>query len=322
MVGDMARRKKKAEINPESCSLPELCALVADYIVPFEDVAEYIENKTYASCMDGGFSETLAELSKLAAFFEKMPEKNEENCRDLADVYILIGEMHQYVDKFQESIPWFKKAAIVFDRSALPYHDLATSYIKLKDAANAVRSLEQEISLEPGNYFSIFRLVDFYEQQGQFDKVEDRLESILDRNPDNLRALHRLIVYYEEKHPDVDVELMRRRLLAIDKDFNEIETLIRAYHLCRGNRISDAMDFANAMIGKSPTVSMFHLLKAYLFGEIHQFSRKRTELVEFKKNCYGKMKFIENKLEEFEHIFGKKATAHLEKALMISYAYY
>jgi tetratricopeptide (TPR) repeat protein len=322
MVGDMARRKKKNEINPESCSLSELCALVADYIVPYEDIAEYIENKTYASCMNGGFSETFAELSQLAAFFEKMPEKNEENCRDLADVYILIGEMHQYVDKFQESIPWFNKAAIVFDRSAQPYHDLATSYIELKDSANAIRSLEQETALEPGNYFSIFRLVDLYEQQGQFGKVEESLERILERDPDNLRTLHRLIVYYEEKHPDVEVTLMRRRLLAIEKDFNEIEMLIRTYHLCRENRISDAFDFTNTMIGKSPAVSMFHLLKAYLFGEMHQFSRKRIELVEFKKLCFGKMKFMENKLEEFEHIFGKKATAHLEKTLMISYAQY
>jgi tetratricopeptide (TPR) repeat protein len=322
MVGDMSRRKNKNEMNPESCSLSELCALVADYIVPFEDVAEIIENKTYASCMNGGFSETFGELSHLAAFFEKMSEKNEENCRDLADVYILIGEMHQYVDKFQESIPWFNKAAIVFDRSAQPYHDLATSYIRLKDTANAIRSLEQETALEPGNYFSIFRLVDLYEQQGQFDKVENSIERVLERDPDNLRALHRLIVYYEEKHPDVDVALMRRRLLAIDKDFSEIETLIRVHHLCRGNRISDAMDFISAIIGKTPTNSMFHLLKAYLFGEMHQFSRKRIELFEFKKLCFGKMKFMENKLEEFEHIFGKKATAHLEKALMISYAQY
>ena len=314
-------RKKKSEINPATHTLPELCKLVTDYIIPFEDVAEFIESKTYAGYMNEGFLEARDELIQLAAFFEKMPEKNEENCRDLADVYILIGEMHQYVNKFQESIPWFKKAAVVSDRFALPYRDLATSYIELKDTANAVRSLEQEIALEPGNYFSIFRLVDLYELQGQFDKVEDCLKWILERNPDNIKALHKLITYYEEKHPDVGVELLRRRLLAIKKDFNEIETVMRVYHLCRDNRFSEAMEFVSAMVEKSPTVTMFHLLKAYLFGEMHQFSRKKTELAEFKKHCHGKMKFVENKLEEFEHIFGKKAVAHLKKALMISHTY-
>jgi tetratricopeptide (TPR) repeat protein len=312
-------KKKKVNINPENCTLAQLCGLVSEYIVPFEDVGEYIENKAYAGCMNGMFAEAVGELENLAAFFEKMPDKNEENCRDLADIYILIGEMHQYADTFRESIPWFKKAAVVFDRSALPYHDLATSYIELKDAANAIRSLVQEISLEPGNYFSILRLVDLYEAQGQFDKVEEGLKNILERNPDNIKALHKLITYYEEKHPDVDVELLRRRLLAIDRGFNEFETVIRAFHLCRENRLSEAMDFITAMIGESPNVIMFHLLKAHLFGEMHQFARKKAELAEFRKQCYGRDKFMENKLEEFEHVFGKKAVAHLGKTLIISH---
>jgi tetratricopeptide (TPR) repeat protein len=313
------RKKKTIEINPENCSLSELCGLVADYIVPFEDVAEYIQEKAYGSCMNGGFSGALSELEKMAEFFEKMPEKNEEDCRDLADIYILIGEMHQYVNKFRESIPWFKKAAVVFDRYALPYHNLATSYIELNDTGNAIRSLEQETTLEPGNYFSILRLVDLYEQQSQFDRAEDCLKKILERNPDNIKALHKLITYYEEKHPDIEVELMRRRLLAIEKDFNEIETVIRTYHLCRENRFADAMNFVTVKLDESPTVTMLHLLKAYVFGELHQFARKRKELAEFKKHCYGKLKFMENKLEEFEHVFGKKAVAHLGKTLMISH---
>jgi tetratricopeptide (TPR) repeat protein len=310
------------EISPEACSLPQLCELVIDYIVPFEDVAEYIEDKTYVSCMNGEFPLAFSELTQLAAFFEKMPDKNEENCRDLADIYILIGEMHQYVNKFQESIAWFQKAAVVFDRSAIPYHDLAISYIELGDAGNAIRSLEQETLLEPGNYFSVFRLIDLYEKEGQFEKIEECLKEILERDPTNIKALHKLVTFYEEKHPDVDVELMRRRLLAITKDYNEIETVIRAYHLCRAGRLSDAMDFVSIMVRQAPTVTMFHLLKAYIFGEMHQFSKKRTELAEFRKHCYGKSKFMENKLEEFEHVFGKKAVAHLEKALTISHEHH
>jgi tetratricopeptide (TPR) repeat protein len=315
-------KKKKTEFTPEVCSLPELCALVIDYIVPFEDVAEFIEDKTYASCIAGAFPDAFAQLTRLSSFFEKMPDKNEENCRDLADIYILIGEMHQYVNKFQESLAWFQKAAVVFDRSAIPYHDLATSYIELGDAGNAIRSLEQETLLEPGNYFSVFRLIDLYEKEGHYEKIEECLKEILERDPANIKALHKLVTFYEEKHPDVDVELMRRRLLAVDKDFNEIETVIRTYHLCRAGRFSDAMEFVSAMVRHSPTVTMFHLLKAYIFGEMHQFSKKRLELAEFRKHCYGKSKFMENKLEEFEHVFGKKAFAHLEKALTISHEHH
>ena len=84
----------------------------------------------------------------------KCRDKNDENSRDLADVYILIGEICQYVNKFRESVEWFKKAAVVADRYAVPFHNLPAAYMELGDRESAVRSLEQEIFLEPGNYFS------------------------------------------------------------------------------------------------------------------------------------------------------------------------
>ena len=312
-------KKKTEKINPGLCSLSELCGLIREYIVPFEDVAEFIEDKIYARCMSGECSKAIQELTRLADFFERMPDKNEENCRDLAEVYILIGEVHQYVRQFPESIDWFKKAAVVFDRYAAPYHNLATSYSEMGDTENAIRCLEQEIALEPGNYFSILRLVDLYEQEGKFDTAEEYLKKILERNPDNIKALHKLITYYEDKHPEVDVELMRRRLLSINKDFNEFEIVIRIFHLCKEKRFPDAIDFLTARIEAAPQASMMHLLAAHVYGELCQFSRKRKALLEFKKNCFGKMKFMENKLEEFEHVFGKKPVASIEKILMITH---
>ncbi|MGB7569995.1 MAG: hypothetical protein WBM07_19175 [Chitinivibrionales bacterium] len=302
----------------ENCSLSQLCSLISGYRVAFEDVADFIENKTYAFCTNGHYGLAVIELTKLARFFEEMPDKNDENCRDLADVYILIGEICQYVNKFKESIEWFSKAAIVADRYAVPYHNLATAYIELGDDASAIRSLEQEIVLEPGNYFSALRLADLYEQQGFNEKAETCLEKILERNPENIKALHKLITHYEEKHPEAGVELLRRRLLGIRKEFNEMEIVIRTFHLCKESRFAEALEFIAGEFKKSPAMSMLHLLKAHVLGETHQFSLKRRELIEFKKTCFGKMKFIENKLEEFKHIFGDKAVSRLEKILMIS----
>jgi tetratricopeptide (TPR) repeat protein len=310
--------KKNESIDFEQCSLHELCDLVNDYAVAFEDVAEFIEEKIYSLCSSDGDASPIAELTRLADFFELMPDKNEENCRDLANIYMLIGEVRQYVGQFPESIEWFKKAAIVFDRFAAPYHNLATSYGEMGDSLNAIKSLEQEITLEPGNYFSILRLVDFYEQSGQFDKAEEGLKKVLERDPDNIKALHKLIAYYEKRHPEAGVQLMRRRLIGVNKDFNEIEIVIRVFHLCMEKRFAEVIDFLNNRSAVSPNVSMVYLLLAHTYGELRQFTRKRKALVEFKKNCFGKMKFMGNKLEEFEHIFGKKAVTSIEKILMIS----
>jgi tetratricopeptide (TPR) repeat protein len=313
----MSKRKTK-QVNHDELTLSQLCELVKTMAVPFEDISEFIENRTYALCVDGACESATGELVKVTEFFEAMQNKNEENCRDLADIYILIGEVDQYVGRFKDSINWFKKASVVFDRYATPYHNLAISYIELGDIKNAIKSLVQETEIEPGNYFSRLKLADLYEQQGENKKVEDCLESLLSRNPENIQALHKLITHYEKNEPHVDVQLLRKRLVAIRKNFNEIEIVIRTYHLCVEKVPADALDFVNARISDNPAMTMLYLLKAFVLGELHQYSKKRKELIEFKQHCHGKKEFMMNKLEEFEHVFGKKAVTRLGKILIVT----
>jgi tetratricopeptide (TPR) repeat protein len=311
-------KKKLNTIQLESLELAGLCEAVSSMKVPFEDVSALIEDRTYSQCVNGSCDEPLADIKKLAHFFEIMEYKNEENCRDLADIYILIGEVDQYVGKYKDSIDWFKKAAVVFDRYAVPYHNLATSYHELGDIKSAIKSLEQEIGLEPGNYFSYLKLADLYEQQGENEKEEKCLNDLLVRNPENIQALHKLLVHYEKKQPLIEVELLRKRLLAIQKTFSELEIVIRTYHFCREEKYSQALDFLTSRIQESPAMTILYLLKAFVFGELHQFSRKRRELTEFKVHCLGKKEFMKSKLDEFEHVFGKKAVNRLGKILVLS----
>ena len=312
------KQSRVSRVNHGKLPLPQLCKLVMDLAVPFEDVAEFIENLTYALCIDGKCKDAIAELSRVASFFETMESKNEENCRDLADIYIMIGEVNQYVGCFKDSIEWFKKAAVVFDRFAVPYHNLATSYIELGDIKNAVKSLEQEILLEPGNYFSSLKLADLYEQQGEYKKEEECLENLLARNPENIQALHKLITHYVNRLPHIDVELLRKRLLGIKKNLSEIEIVIRAYHLCKQGMLGEALDFLVERVKENPAMPMLYLLKDYVLGQLHQFSRKRAELVEFKRMCHGKPEYIMNRLDEFEHVFGKKAVTRLGRTLVVT----
>jgi len=302
----------------EALSLAQLCESVTSLSIAYEDVSEFIENRTYALCVEGKCSAAIGKLAKVAEFFEKMENKNEENCRDLADIYILIGEVSSYVGNYKESIDWFRKASVVFDQYALPYHNLATSFIALGDIPAAIRSLEQEIALEPGNYFSRLRLADLYEQQGETEKEEECLKQLLARNPDNIQALHKLIMHYGGSQPNVDVELLRKRLIGIKKTLNEIEMVITTYHLCQDNLLSEALDFLEARIVENPAMTVLHLLRAFVFGEMHQFGRKRKELTEFKQQCHGKTEFMRTKLDEFEHVFGKKAVTRLGKILAVS----
>jgi tetratricopeptide (TPR) repeat protein len=310
--------KKEKQASFEELTLSQLCDYVISLTFAYEDLSEFIENRTYALCVKGKCDSAMKCLKAVAEFFETLENKSDENCRDLADVYILIGEVNQYVNNYRESIDWFRKASVVFDRYAVPYHNLATSFMALGDVPSAVKSLEQEISLEPGNYFSRLRLADLYEQQGESEKEEECLKQLLTRNPENIQALHKLITHYEEQQPRVDIELLRKRLIGIRKNFNEIEMVIKTYHLCQDGLFGDALNFLDARTAENPAMTVLHLIKAFVFGEMHQFARKRKELTEFKQQCHGKMEYMKNKLEEFEHIFGKKAVTRLGKILAVS----
>jgi len=311
-------KKKPVVPNYEEMTLEQLCNRVTTMATPFEDVAEFIENRTYSLCVEGHFDQAMGMLTDLSFFFETMPDKNDENCRDLADVYILIGEVNQYVNLFKESLAWFRKAAVVSDMYSIPYHNLATSFIALGEIPDAVKSLEQEIILEPGNYYSFLRLADLYEQQGHNEKEEECLKQLLVRDPENIQALHKLIRHYEELQPDLDVMLLRKRILAISKRFNEIEMVIKAYHFVKSNHLTEALKFVEARMEENPAMSVLHLLKAFVFGEMHQFTRKKQELAGFKRLCQGKTEYMKNKLEEFEHVFGKKAVVRLGKILIVA----
>jgi tetratricopeptide (TPR) repeat protein len=318
MTSKTKTKKRDKKVTYEDMTLEQLCDSVISMSVAFEDVSENLENRLYALCVQRKCDSAMKSLTAVTDFFETMENKSDENCRDLADIYILIGEVNQYVNNYTESIEWFRKASVVFDRYAVPYHNLATSFIALGDIQSAIKSLEQEISLEPGNYFSRLRLADLYEQQGDSEKEEECLKQLLVRNPENIQALHKLIMHYEEQRPRVDIELLRKRLIGIRKNFNEIEMVIKTYHMCQDELLGEALNFLDDRTAENPAMTVLHLLKAFVFGEMHQFARKRKELTEFKQQCHGKMEYMKNKLEEFEHIFGKNAVSRLGKMLAVS----
>ena len=294
-----------------------LCTLVTSCERPYEDVAEQIEDKAYELCEDGRIDAVVRQLGILADFFERLEGKNEEQCRDLADIYLLVGQIHQFAGQFFESIPWFTRAAIVDDRYPEPFHCLATSYRHLHQFDSAIKSLEHEIELAPGNYYSYLLLADVYEEEGRKADVEECLKRLLERDPENLQGLHRLIRFYENAEEPIDTSLLMRRLMGVKKEFNRIEAVIRAYYLCRSSRYAEAIDFLDAWHPRSNGITITLLVKAYACSEMRQFSRRRRMLAEFKEQNHGRTEVMQTKLREFAAVFGDEAADTLQKMLLL-----
>ncbi|MDD5672976.1 MAG: tetratricopeptide repeat protein [Chitinivibrionales bacterium] len=308
----------KTEKNLETLDLTKLCGLVSALKEPYDDLAELIENRAYAGCEHGDFVKVVGVLKDLASVFEVLENKSEENSRNLADVYILIGEICQYCDSFIESIAWFKKAAIVDDHYALPFHHAAVSYSKIGDSANAIKYFEQEIALMPGNYYSYLLLANLYEKREEFDNVEDALKRLLQRDPENIQALHLLVMLYHRIYPEADCILLQKRLTTVNKKLSEMELIIWVFHQCALGNVQSALDYLVAKEADSPELAIANLLKAHLFTLDKNYARRRRELAFFKSKNQGKTEIIRNKLAEFNSVFGDRATKTLEKLLVLS----
>ncbi len=310
--------EQRKQYDPTRCSLKKLCKLVTNYSYAYEDMAELIEDKGYEECIEGNGMEVIEELIQISVFFEQMENKNDENTRDLADVYLLTGEFCQVIEHFSDSISWFKKAIIVDDVYDVPYHSLAMSYLSLGETELAVKSFEQEIAVSPGNYYTYLFLADLYEKQERYEQVEEILRNLLSRDSDNIQALHKLICHYQKRNPHLDVELLRRRLINADKELVKLDLVIWTCHMCEEGRFEDALYFLSEREFESPRISITHLLKAHIYGTMHQYVKKGSELKKFKRLNHGRKEFMRNTFDEFAMIFGERARARLQKKLAMT----
>ncbi|NLW32195.1 MAG: hypothetical protein GXY77_12155 [Fibrobacter sp.] len=299
----------------EMASLKKLCDMLVSCKYPYEDLAELIEDKAYEECERGRLETALKELYRVASFFEHLENKNEENSRDLADVYLLIGQIYQFAEHFDESIQWFSRAVVVDDQYPEPYHCLAISFYKQKNYNDAIKSLEMELMLAPGNYYSYLLLVDLYELENRQQDIEIILKELLERDIENIQGLHRLIQYYENSEPEINSTLLIKRLLKIDKKFSETEILIRSFYLYRLGKIKETLIFLDSWLRMEPHLTVIHLIRAYLFDNLSNHSDKFRELTLFRKKNRDSNCILKSKIEEFASVYGKSALKQINSWL-------
>lgn len=299
----------------QQATLHRLCDMVVRCRLAYSDIAEEIENKAYKLWKQGDFDHAVGELERVAAFFEQLPNKSEENTADLANVYFLIGQLYQYAEWYPESIEWLSKSIFADDGDPMPYHCMGISYLRTGNFHNAIRCFEQELSIDQGNYFTYILLSDLYEKEGKLEKAEERLKELLNRNPENIQALHRLIRHYERHNPACDVNLLRKRLLGIGKKCNAAEAAIRAYHLSSQKSYGEAMAMLTAWKMNNSPSPVLHLTAAYVRGMQKRPGDRSKELATFRELCGGRKEVMDEQVDEFRGLFGDELASHFSGLL-------
>lgn len=299
-------------------ALKNLVSLVANEERPYEEVAEQIEDRSYELCDGGCLDQVIEQLNRCTCYFESLGDKNDEQCRDLSDLYLLIGQVHQFTELFAESIMWFNKAAIVDDRYATPFHSMALSYMQLHKTDSAIKCFEQELELSPGNYYTYLLLADLYEQEGLPQEVEECLKELMERDPTNLQGLHSLIKHYEKSDTAINTTLLIRRLTKVKKKLSRVEVVLKSYYLCRERRHEEVLACIDNWNSGGGVVTITDLIKAHVCNELRQFNKSHKSIQTFKIRNHGRMDIMLGKLKEFKELFGEAAAEGLQKMLLFS----
>ncbi|MBN1129775.1 MAG: tetratricopeptide repeat protein [Chitinispirillaceae bacterium] len=307
----------QGEKEVRRANLQDLCALVISGRQAYSDVAENIENRAYEEWKRGSFEKAVEALKHLAAFLEKLEDKSEESAMDLAEIYQLIGQIYQYAEWYPESIEWLSKAVFVNDRDPLPYHFMARSYIKTGNFHYAIRCFEQELALDEGNYFTYLQLAELYGREGKPGKAEECLKQLLNRDPENIQALHRLIRHYERHSPSIDPGLLRKRLLGLVKKHNWTSAVIRSYHLAAEKKTAEALAFLSAwqLDNSAHPSPVVHLVKAQMYDSLGSERDMAGELAAFVTACHSRQEVMRGYIEEYVALFGEEHAVRLKERL-------
>jgi tetratricopeptide (TPR) repeat protein len=298
-------------MKPESASLRQLCDSILNCTREYSEIAVSMENKAYEEWKAGHVTFAVEQLKRVVGFLDRPADKNDQAQKDLADVYFLIGQLCQYSGLYSDSIDWLSKSVFIDNGNSLSYHSIAESYIKTGKIHQATRSFERELSLDEGNYFTYIELACVYDRDNKPEKAEECLRKLLVRDPNNMQGIHQLIRHYEKNDPGINVNLLIKRLLHIDKKFSWMEAMIRSFYLFRNGKNSDAIDFLAVWERDNHPSPVIHCVKAYLFARLKNVRQRRREIDSLKALCKVRQDVIVGHIDEFRNVFGDAAAEKL-----------
>jgi tetratricopeptide (TPR) repeat protein len=180
-------------------------------------------------------------------------------------------ELSQKLHKFEESIPYFKKA-IVMDRNYPdPCNNLAVAYSQLGKIELAVEAMKMGLRINPYYPEGYNNLASFYVQQKKLDQAEKMLQNALKLRPYYGKAYFNLgRIYLEKGEVEHAWECFKKCCTVADLD-NEIGFSMYAKASVLLKKFDDAIFAYKKLLEYVPndTDAQFNLANAYSLTNQH-----------------------------------------------------
>ncbi len=144
--------------------LAEMCSVLAEGNVECPDVRTALCDLAFATAAHFGAEETVRILSTAEASLSARGGKHANELDAIYGICLLAGEVLHDAGQWGESRRWLEKAVCANASGAEAFHDLAINAIAMGDSDSAIRALENEIAVAPGNYYAYTLLASLYEK--------------------------------------------------------------------------------------------------------------------------------------------------------------
>lgn len=176
----------------------------------------------------------------------------------LASYYIKTNRLEEAVKILQEGINGRNTDAVLYSLAA-------EAFMLDNKVSDAVSYLQMAKAANPGYFVSYFNLSALYFMRGEAEKAIKELNAVIERSPDNVRALTSLAAILETQ--DRDWEAFRNYTRAMQTGKAEGYAALAKYYV-RNNNLETAVGVLDEGIAKNPSeVSLYELKGGILMSQ-------------------------------------------------------
>ncbi len=194
-------------------------------------------------------------------------------------VYYLLGGLYTKMNNAPKAIETFQRLTDRFPDSFSGHYYLGKLYTLTEKYDQAETEFMDAYRLNGDLVEALHGLVHIYETQNEQDKLRGIFQTILDRDPEDIRSCLALALMYHKAKSDSKALTMLERLGKRAEDTQEILKTVVKYYIKR-NLCKDALFLLNGMITKAVSKGDYH----YFIGVCHdELKDSKNAMLQFEK---------------------------------------
>jgi len=188
-----------------------------------------------------------------------------------------LGNFYHYQGQLNKAILSYETASQLYDQALEPLINSSIVYSQLNDPANAERSLQQALEIDPENEAANLNMGLLSAETGKTDMAIKYLRKVLEINPESAVSAYNLSILVSKENPDKAIEYSRQAYKSYPDNLKYGYTY--AFFLNQNRQTKQATGELKLILKKNPG----YVDAIFLLGNIYEESGDKQKAVSLYK---------------------------------------